>query len=56
LECLHYGSVFVLGRLQPIHGLMLMWVERLPDWIDPLGAELGDVFEQLLVNQLKPLR
>jgi hypothetical protein len=55
LEDLHDRAVFVVGGFQAIHGLMQMRIELLSDRIDALSPELGEVFDELLVDQLKTL-
>ena len=53
LEDLYDRAVFVVGRFQAIHGLMQMRIELLSDRIDSLNAELGEVLDELFIDELE---
>src|SRR5580692_5762786 len=55
LERVYDGPILLIRRLEPIHRLMLMRIELLPDGIDSLRSKLRHIFNQLLVNQLEAL-
>src|SRR5580698_10762894 len=55
LKRVHDRSILLIRRLEPIHRLMLMRIELLPDGIDSLRSKLRHIFNQLLVNQLDAL-
>ena len=55
LKDLENGAVFLVGGFGTINSLMQMRIERQGERIDALDTELGEVVDQLLVNEFEAL-
>ena len=56
LKNLQHRSVFMFDCLGTIHRLVKVRIKLSPGRVDSFGAELQNIFKQLLVDKFKPRR